>query len=92
MEVSIFPRLAEQLDRFVELRLHTDVPGQKERNQRFIEYQLELTGVRTQPIYVIVDPEHPDKPLGRFDGALPTGASSKPFEDFLTAKYPQPAG
>ena len=69
MEGSIFPKpeVAAQLKKYVEVRLHTDL--ETPEAARFQEYKLRLTRSAANPIYVVVDPEEPEKVLDRFDGA-----------------------
>jgi hypothetical protein len=68
MEGSIFPRYAQLLDRFVEVRLHTDLPDPVKEKQ-FKDYQKALVKSVGLPIYAVVDPKMPDKLLGVFKGA-----------------------
>ena len=81
MEGSIFPKpeVAAQLKKYVEVRLHTDLESRSA--ERFQEYKLRLTNSATNPIYVIVDPDQPEKVIGRFDGADITGGAK--FKEFL---------
>ena len=72
MEGSIFPRYAQTLDRFVEIRLHTDLPDAV-KAKRFKEYQKGLVKSVGLPIYAVVDPKRPDRPLGIFQGADKAG-------------------
>lgn len=86
MEVSIFPKLASDLSRYVEIRLHTDKEKDAEevaRSARFQELKVALTGSAANPIYVIVDPREPRKALAIHEGAdLPGG--ERTFRPFLT--------
>ena len=74
MEVSIFPtrEVRRELERFVEIRLHTDTHAEFSRVQR------DLTGSVQNPDYVIVDPATPDTPVSVFKGSLAPGET-----DFL---------
>ena len=80
MEVSIFPRpdVAKQLKKYVEVRLHTDKAN--DDSKKFQEYKVRLTSSQSNPIYVIVDPDAPEKVIGKFVGA---DLSGKRFRDFL---------
>lgn len=77
MEVSIFPtrKVRRELERFVEIRLHTDT------HEEFRELQRRMTGSLQNPDYVIVDPAALDKPVSIFSGSLAPGASD--FHDWL---------
>ena len=79
MEEKVFPRtaVAEQLEHFVEARLHTD--GQK-NIEAIRKLQSELTGSVANPYYVTVDPSNRAK-LKSFEGA--TLIDDTPFVDFL---------
>ena len=82
MEVSIFtrPEVTAELQKFVEVRLHTDKKYLKNL-QEILEYRERLTGSDANPIYVILDPAKPDAPLARFDGADLRGG--RRFREFL---------
>ena len=82
MEGSIFrkPYVAKLLDRFVEVRLHTDRPNDAD-SKRFKEYQATLVGSIGLPIYAVVDPEKPHELLGVFEGADPS--RGKRFSEWL---------
>lgn len=84
MEVSIFPKLAADLRRYVEVRLHTDRvsdAAQEALSKSFQEYEERLTGSQGNPIYAIVDPADPEKLIGKFEGLDISGG--KDFGDFL---------
>jgi hypothetical protein len=81
MEEGLFPKLADLLEAYVEVRLDTD-PGRSEHTERFNEYQLRLTRSQARPTYVIVDPEKPDVPIDIFAGAELSGGG-KEFAAFL---------
>jgi hypothetical protein len=79
MEVSIFPKYRELLERYVEVRLDTD-PSEA-RADEYTSLQQQLVGNLARPVYAIVDPEQPERPLATYIGAdLPSGRS---FADFL---------
>jgi len=78
MEFAIFPRLAPLLDRFVELRLHTD-HRDSAKSEAFKKYQLELTKGLGLPTYVVVDPNAPDEAIAIFFGADRSGAKFAAF-------------
>jgi hypothetical protein len=77
MEVSIFPtrEVRRELERFVEIRLHTDT------HREFSEVQRKLTGSVQNPDYVIVDPDAPDTPVSIFRGSLAPGRTD--FQEWL---------
>jgi hypothetical protein len=57
MEVNLFPKLAADLSRYVEVRLHKDKAKdavQEARSKSFQEYEERLTGSKGNPIYAIV--------------------------------------
>ena len=92
MEVSVFTKTEVRavLDKFVEIRLHVDdysSDAAKARNERFIEYRKKLAQSSALPIYVIVDPANPEKPLRVFPQAdLPGGLRFRQFlADYLAA-------
>jgi hypothetical protein len=70
------PAVAALLENdFIEARLHTDGTVNIER---ILELQKELTGVRSNPYYVLVDPASGEV-LGRRGGAM----SAEAFVEFL---------
>ena len=70
------PAVAALLENdFIEARLHTDGVLNIDR---ILELQEELTGVRSNPYYVLVDPATGDV-LGRKGGAM----SAEAFVEFL---------
>lgn len=86
MEVSVFtqPHVREVLDEFVEIRLHVDDYSSEEtiaRNQRFIDYRERLAQSSALPIYVIIDPNNPDRALRIFPQADVPGGNR--FRQFL---------
>ena len=86
MEVSIFPKVNELLNRFVEIRLHVDV-GDEARKERIRSYQVELAKSSAIPYYVIVDPDTPRRARAIYPGAdLPTGSRFKAFLEKYLAK------
>ena len=80
MEVSIFPKFSELMDRYVEVRLDTDPTDSHSDDSK--AYQETLTGEsQTRPTYIIVDPKEPEKVIDSYVGAdLPSG---KAFAEFL---------
>jgi hypothetical protein len=80
MELTIFPtpEVARELGKYVEVRLHTDL--QTESSRRFHELKKALAGTEANPVYVIVEPGKPDRPIARFEGA---DLSGKRFRQFL---------
>jgi len=81
MEEKVFPRpaVAEQLQHYVEARLHTDQAPNVEENQAL---QQKLTQSVANPYYVIVDPRT-EEVLGKFDHA--TLGDATPFINFLAS-------
>ncbi len=81
MEVSVFPKLAHQLKRFVEVRLDTDPGPEQEKNTA---YQKELTHTTARPVYAVVEPREPKEALDVFVGAdLLSSPQGKNFSRFL---------
>ena len=78
MEGSIFPKLSDLLQNFVEIRLHTDVVENAAKHK---EYEVELARTEGIPIYVIIDPGKPHEPLDSFVGLDLTGG--REFGEFL---------
>lgn len=84
MEGAVFPKLENELRDYVEVRLHTDKVGSAEaaaRSQRFQDYKVRLTGTQGNPMYVVVDPGAPEKPISVFAGKDITGGAE--FGEFL---------
>ena len=81
MEVSIFPKLGDFMDRYVEVRLDTDPTNPSAESIKV--YQKKLTGEsQTRPVYVVVESDAPEKPIESYVGAdLSDG--SKNFAAFL---------
>ena len=77
MEEKIFPSpaVAEELENYVEARLHTDGPPNRDAN---VELQVERTSSRANPIYLIVNP-WTEKTIDRIDGLV----TLKRFAEFL---------
>lgn len=80
MEFTIFPKteVARELAKYVEVRLHTDL--QTEPSRRFHALKKDLVGTEANPVYVVVDPGKPDRPIARFEGA---DLSGRKFRQFL---------
>ncbi len=90
MEVSIFnkPEMRRVLNQFVEMRLHVD--GKDEAlAETFRRYQNALLKNPALPGYAIIEPDDPDRVLGKFLGAdvLSGGSKFKKFlEDYLAIR------
>ena len=80
MEFSIFPKHEDLLKKFVEIRLHTDHKDEK-LEKAALELQLKMAGTKALPIYILVDPNHPEVPISKIAGADPPGSSR--FSDWL---------
>jgi hypothetical protein len=79
MEVSIFPLYPKLMDRYVEVRMDTDPT--EPRADEYGAYQERLTGVRSRPTYVVVDPDKPNDALAiQIGTGLPLGQD---FDKFL---------
>ena len=74
MEFSIFPKHEDLLKKFVEIRLHTDHKDEK-LEKAALELQLKMAGTKALPIYILVDPNHPEVPISKIAGADPPGSS-----------------
>ncbi len=72
MEESIFHRreVRPELEKYVEVRLHTDVP--EDWSRKLNDLKQERIGEDTSPFYEIVDPETGEA-ISRFAGADLTG-------------------
>ncbi len=78
MERNVFPTVTDLMANFVEIRLKTD-HGDHQKEKK--AYQQRLAGTPGIPVYVIVDPTQPDKPLAKYEGNEVPG--KKRFADFL---------
>ena len=81
METSVFttPEVSGLLSNFVEARLHTD--NDNPNIEQILELQRELTGTKSLPVYVIVDPATERRlDIGT---SLGNPLSPGPFIDFL---------
>ena len=76
------PTLKRDLKKYVEIRLHTDKSGSEAvemRSQRFQEYKVRVAASEANPIYMIVEPDLPEKPLEIFPGADLAGSRFHAF-------------
>ena len=88
MEVSIFtrPKMIRVLKRFVEMRLHVDDKNE-ELAQKFKDYRDRLVNNRALPVYAVIDPDEPDRHLGKYIGADLSGSDFKKFlEEVLASR------
>ena len=90
MERGVFhrPEVLRELQRFVELRLHTDVEADWSEELLAIKNE-RLEGDSTMPIYEVVDPST-RKTLGAFRGADILSNGQK-FTEFLQ-RFESPRG
>jgi hypothetical protein len=69
MEFTIFPKpeVSKELGKYVEVRLHMDANELKdaEKVHDYMQRVARSTGI---PIYVIVDPDSPEKVIEKFNG------------------------
>jgi hypothetical protein len=69
MELTIFPKheVSQELQKHVEVRLHLD--SKELKNAAAVhEYKERVTRSNGIPIYIIVEPDSPEKVIERFDG------------------------
>ncbi len=87
MEVSIFtrPEMSRVLNRFVEMRLHVDDKNE-ELAEKFKDYRDRLVNNRGLPAYAVIDPDEPDRLLGKYIGADLSGSNFKKFLEEVLAR------
>ncbi|MCA8968660.1 MAG: hypothetical protein KDC95_02710 [Planctomycetes bacterium] len=85
METTVFirPEVSGLLAKTIEARLHADLPGLPTRD-RILEVQEQFAGVKTLPVYVILDPST-EQVLGRLDGATSTEGFRTWLEESIAA-------
>ncbi|MCB9919278.1 MAG: hypothetical protein H6832_12825 [Planctomycetes bacterium] len=85
METSVFirPEVSGLLAKTIEARLHADVPGLP-TYERILEVQDKFAGVKTAPVYMILDPST-EQVLGRLDGATTVDAFRTWLEESIAA-------
>ena len=89
MEVSVFtrPEISRLLSRFVEMRLHTDDKDDA-LAESFKRYQDRLVNNQGLPSYAIIEPDEPERLLGKYIGMdLSLGPGFGKFlEDYLARR------